>query len=210
MNNEVGLDIKDVLEEIGTSFTYLVRPDSGELGTQYLDYEMNRQVTKPFIREYFLEAMFPYDTDAVGGDVIKFLDGRIFMIMNITDENLFNESLGKEAVLYKCNVSGELRRASGEASWDTTYSYQRSTVWESIAIPAYGLLSEKLFGTDLEQDADFGQISLEAQILYLPNSYGAKVLDRYSPKSGEYYKIQAIRTREFDSVDVCHVVEDTR
>ena len=71
--SEVGLDIKDVLEEIGTSFTIL-RPNSGELGTEYLDYEMNRQVTKPFIREYFLEIVLPQDTNVIGGDIIQFSD----------------------------------------------------------------------------------------------------------------------------------------
>jgi hypothetical protein len=206
--SEVGLDIKDVIEEIGTSFINL-RPNSGELGTEYLDYEMNRQVTKPFIREYFLEVIFPYDTAVIGGDVIQFVeDGRRFLVMNITTENLFDESVGREGVLYRSNVSGELQRASGEANWDS--NYKRTTQWTTIKSPAYGLLTEKMFGTELEQDQEIGQIDVDAQVLYLPATYGARTLDRYMPASGEYYKIEVVRRREFDGVDVCHVAEDTR
>ena len=204
--SEVGLDIKDVLEEIGTSYTIL-RPNSGELGTEYLDYEMNRQVTKPFIREYFLEISVPYDSNLIGGDVIQFSDGRRFLVMNLTPENLFNEAIGKEGVLYKVNVSGELLRPSGEV-WGT--SYQRVTAWETIKTPCYALLSEKLFGSDIVTDEELGQIGVEASTLYIASEVGVQPLDRYVFASGEYVKIEQIHRREFDGVDLCHVSEDTR
>lgn len=203
----VGDDIKDVLVEIGTSFRVL-RPNSGELDAEYLDYEMNRQVTKPFIREYFLEAVFPHDTITVGGDVIQFVtDGRVFIVMNTTFENLFDLPIGKEAVLYKCNVSGELLRPSGEV-FDT--NYRRSTDWTLVTGNCFALLTEKMFGTDLVQDEELAQIGVEAQVLYIPSNVGAQPLDRYQAASGEYYKIEEIEIRKFDGVDVCHIAEDTR
>jgi len=204
--SEVGLDIKDVLNEIGTSFTIL-RPNSGELGIEYLDYEMNRQVTKPFIREYFLEISLPFDTNVVGGDIIQFSDARQFLVMNVTPENLFDASLGKEGVLYKCNVSGELLRPSGEV-WDS--SYRRVTAWQTIKLPCYGLLTEKIFGSDLITDEELGQIGIEAMVLYLPSEVHALPLDRYLFTSGEYVKLEVIEHRKFDGVDVCHISEDTR
>lgn len=204
--SEVGLDIKDVLGEIGTSFTNL-RPNSGELGVEYLDYEMNRQVTKPFIREYFLEISLPYDTQVIGGDVIELSDSRQYLVMNVTSENLFNEMIGKEGILYKINVSGELKRPSGEI-WDS--SYRRVTTWQTIKLPCYGLLTEKIFGSDLITDEELGQIGVEAMTLYLPSEVGALPLDRYIFASGEYVKLEVIEHRKFDGVDVCHIAEDTR
>lgn len=205
--SEVGDDIKDVLIEIGTNFRVL-RENSGELATEYLDYEMNRQVTKPFIREYFLEAVFPYDTITRGGDLIQFVrDGRIYMVMNTTFENLFDLPIGREAVLYKCNVSGELLRPSGE---DFSVNYRRSTDWTIVQNNCYALLTEKMFGTDLLQDEELAQIGVEAMELYIPSSIGAQPLDRYQAASGEYYKIEEVESRKFDGVDVCHIAEDTR
>ena len=204
--SDVGLDIKDVLHEIGTSFTIL-RSNSGELGTEYLDYEMNRQVTKPFIREYFLEISLPYDTNVIGGDIVEFSDSRQFLVMNVTSENLFNDCIGKEGVLYKVNVSGELLRPSGEV-WDAYY--RRETAWQTIKLPCYGLLTEKIFGSDLITDEELGQIGVEAMVLYLPSEVNALPLDRYLFASGEYVKLEVIEHRKFDGVDVCHISEDTR
>lgn len=202
----VGIDIKDVLAEIGTSFSIL-RPNSGEYAAEYLDYESNSQVTKPFIREHFLEAILPYDTNVIAGDIIRFSDDREFIVMNSSPENLFDESIGKEAVLYKCNVSGEILRASGEVR---DSNYRVHTVWISVKDVAYGLLTPKMFGTDLLQDELAGQIDIQGLILYVPSNYEIKMLDRYRPSSGEFYKVEVIEKRQFESVDVCHLVEDTR
>jgi len=205
----IGFDIADVFTEIGTRFN--IKQDSGEVDVVggYLDFEMNRQVTKPFVREFFLECFFAYDTTVNAGDVIEFQDetSRRFMVMNKTQENFENESILHEGVLYLCNVSGELLRPSGEV-FDT--NYVQTTTWNPIRTEAYAFLSDRLFGTSLEQDEEVGQFKIESQLLYLPHSYGTQPLDRYSPSSGEYYKIETIATRRFDNVDVCYLAEDTR
>jgi hypothetical protein len=204
----IGIDIEQVLEEIGTAYSVL-RANSGEFDAEYLDYEMNRQVTKPFIREHFLEVIFPYNTIVVGGDVVQFnVDNRKFLVMNITPENFENTCIGKEGVLYKCNVSGEVLRPSGEV-WDTQ-TYHKTPAWETIKTNAFGVITEKLFGTDLAQDEPIGQIGIYANELYIPHSFGVQELDRYVAQSGEYWKIQSIETRKFDGVDICQLVEDTR
>jgi len=205
----IGFDIADVFTEIGTQFNIKVASVEADVTGGYLDFEMNRQVTKPFIREVFLECFFAYDTLVEAGDVIEFQDGtgRRFMVMNKTQENFENEAILYEGVLYKCNVSGELSRPSGEV-FDS--NYRQTTAWESIRTEAFALLSDRLFGTDLEQDEPVGQFNIESQLLYLPHSYGVQQLDRYSPRSGEYYKVETIATRRFDQVDVCYLAEDTR
>lgn len=201
----IALDIKLVLEEIGTSF--VVKRDSGDVSGGYLDYEMNRQVTKPFIREFFLEATFQHDSVAVNGDVIEFSDGRRFLVMNDTAENFEDTLISREVVLYMANVSGELLRASGEVF---TSNYRRETSWDTVKSDCYALLTNRLFGTDLQQDEELAQIGIESQILYLPTSIGVQSLDRYQPQSGEYYKIEQVIKRYFPAVDVCYLAEDTR
>lgn len=202
----IGGDIKEVLAEVGTAFTIL--RSGGDISGEYLDYEPNRQVTKPFIREYFLEGVLSYDTEVTAGDIVEFdVTAQQYLVMNRTSDMLEDGLVNMDAVLYKTNVSGELFRPSGE-EWDG--NYRRQSAWTLVASGCYGLLTEKLFGTDLLQDEELGQIGVEAQVLYLPSSYEVQALDRYQPASGEFYKIEVVESRKFDNVDVCHVAEDTR
>ena len=202
----IGNDIKETLIEVGASYTIL--RESGNLTGDYIDYENNSQVTKPFIREYFLEATMAYDTLAVPGDVLTIdpIDQQ-FIVMNSSSEQFENSIISKGIVLYKCNVSGELLRFSGEGR-DSLY--RPITKWNTVKSNAYGLLTETLFGTTLTQDDELGQLGIESDDLYLPHSYGAKINDRYEYVSGEFLKIETVEKRKFDSVDVCHLAEDTR
>lgn len=200
--------IKRAIEKVGTAYTVI--RDSGNISGEFLDYDVNRQVTKPFIREFFVEVTLPYDTPAVAGDVIQFdEDRRCFLVMNQSPERFKNALISYQSVFYKANVSGELQRFSGETGW-SSQTYTRDSHWETEKSPAYGLLTENLFGTDLDRDEEFAQFSLQSSTLYLPHSYGAIVLDRYVPSSGEYFKIASVESRKFDNVDVCHLEEDTR
>ncbi|MGW8177643.1 MAG: hypothetical protein ACWGQW_02440, partial [bacterium] len=60
--SEIGQDIKEVFEEVGTAFVFTTTQNRENNSGEYLVYEINRQVTKPFIREYFLEAETAFDT----------------------------------------------------------------------------------------------------------------------------------------------------
>ena len=105
--------VKRTIESVGTALTIL--RDGGDVTGEYCDVEPNSQVTKPFVREFFLEASLVFDTEVVPGDVVQFDDGRKLLVMNSTPAQFRNEVITNEAVLYKCNVSGELWRSSGEA-----------------------------------------------------------------------------------------------
>lgn len=207
----IGFDIKDVYVEVGTAYSASrVGPGvSGELETGYLDFELNRQVTKPFIREYFIEASLPYDTISAVGDVIEFTgDGRKFLLMNLTPDLFENEVFEYQGVLYKCNViAGKLERSSGE-DWDSNYKKRHN--WHTIddSIPA--LVTESLFGHSLETDVELGMIGLERFELYIPSSYGIKPLDRFTPVSGEWYMITTVKSRRYTGVDVAELETDTR
>jgi hypothetical protein len=202
--SDLGDDIKDTLEDIGTVVSVV-----GGSGSEYLDFEPNAQVTKPFIREFFLDAMVSYDTAMKTGDVIEFdVTGDFFIVMNKTPMLLENERIYHDTVLYKCNVSGEILRPSGETRDSQTML--KSVVFVSIKSDAYSLLTEPLFSGYLDTESELANIGIERQELYIPSSFGIQVLDRFEPSSGEYYLVESIRTRRFPGVDVVVLGEDTR
>jgi len=166
----------DLLEtfELGSGFTIL--RDAGNVTGQYADLEVNSQVTKPFIREFFLEAFLPYNTSAVAGDYVQMTDGRIFIVMNKTPEIFEDEAIGHGVVLYKCNKAGTLYRPS---NLNRSTNYVKTTTWSSVRANCSALCTEGLYGNSLEMDEALGQIGLSEHELYLPHSIGVQPLDRY-------------------------------
>ena len=201
-----GPDITETLQEIGTAFT-IVRV-AGNVTGEYLYFKTNRQVTKPFVREFFLEATFQHDSVAESGDIIEFTsDTRRFMIAVMTPRNFENENFDQQCTILKCNVSGELLRFSGEG-WNA--DYRKEFTWQSIKAPCYALLTEELFGQFLDQESPPGQMLNKGMLLLLPSSVGIQPLDRYVPISGEKYKVEEVERYVYAGVDIAHVEIDER
>lgn len=203
----VGEDIKEALEDIGPTIT--IFRDDGNIVGEYVDYETNAQVTKPFIREFFLEAMVSYDTDLIPGDVFEInITNERYMLMNKTPEIIEGAVGFYNSVFYKCNVSGEILRPSGEVR--SVQTYQKASIFSGERSDCFALLTEPLFSGDLETEEQLGLIGIHKEELYIPSSYGIQVLDRYQPVSGEYYIVESIKTRRFAQVDVAILGEDNR
>lgn len=203
----IGPDIKEVLSEVGTAFT--IKRDSGDITGEFLDFTPNTQVTKPFIREFFLEVMLSYDSDVIAGDLVELdVPAQKYIMMNLTPDMFENEVIKKDGVIYKCNVSGELLRFSGEADWSDSYRKQEHL--QLVRADCYALLTSPEFGGELERDEPIGYLNMEVQELYLPSSVGIKEMDRYQPVSGEYYMVTAVKKRRYPNVDVALLSEDTR
>jgi len=199
----VANDIKAAYIEVGTEYNVL-----GKVSGEYCMYELNAQVTKPFIREHFLDASFPADTQAEPGDVIEFVsDGRKFMVMNKTPDHLENAPIEHSVVLYMTNVSGEIWYSSGEAWGD---DYHKVHVWHKRAVGCHALITEALFGHGLDSDEELGYLGIAKNELYIPASYGIQEMDRFFINSGEYYMVTSVRKRRFPGVNVCDLEEDTR
>lgn len=201
----IGEDIKEVLEEIGTPFT-IVGKDSDE----YLLFKENRQATKPFIREFFLQADLSYDTEAITGDVVILTPQSIpYIVMNKTGIELEGVVYKYSTVLYKANVSGEILHPSGEVR--DLHTYQKRTAFDLVTSGEYALLTEAPYtGADLEEGA-YGQVSVKNKVMYIPQSSGIEVNDRFQPSSGEFYKVITISTRMFGAgIVFCELEEDTR
>ncbi len=209
----IGPDLKEAITEIGVSiFLYKDNGDNTDtiISGEHVLYKANSQATKPFIREFFLEAETTYDTQSRAGDVIRFVStGNKYMLMNATPVLFEDEVIKNDVVLYKCNVSGEILRLSGESTWDRT-TMRKNPQWQQIRTNAYALQTEGIYGNSDLPEAPLGAVPEIKHELYIPNSYGIKELDRYQATSGEYYRVEAVFHRRFDSVDVAVLQEDTR
>lgn len=202
----IGPDIEEVLEEVGTSFTIL--RDSGNVTGEYLDFEPNSQVTKPFIREFFLEAMLKYNTAVVSGDVIRFdVTQDCYMVMNFTPSMFENAVINYDAVLYKTNVHLAIYRATTVQD----SNYHDRTVWTLIKTNVKALLTSPLYGSSLDEDRELGALGLQMQEIYLPLSVGIQTLDKIVVlETGEHWKVDSIKLRRFVAITVAELGEDTR
>ena len=197
-------DIKDMIVEVGARYN-IVDGVSGE----YSRMKLNRQVTKPFIQEFFIEGLVSYDVTLSVGDVAIVEKTKLpYLTVNKIADMHADEIINYAVIFYKCNVSGELLRPSGEVR--SSQTYQKTTQWQTIKENCYGLQTEPLYGHDFDTDEELGSLGLEKHELYLPSSLGVKVLDRYTVVSGEYYRVETIKKRRYGGVDVVELGEDTR
>jgi len=200
----IGPDIKEVLAEVGVKYTIL--RDAGNISGEYLTYKQNAQVTKPFIREYFLEAALSYDTRVVAGDIIQFnATEDTYIIMNSTPALFENTVIKYESVLYKTNVLIDILRPTNVRDENT---YQMRTIWTPIKTRARALISVPMFGISLDTNEELGLIGIGNYELYVPTSYGAQVLDRIRVTSTEYYRVETVKRRRYKDVDVLDIGDD--
>lgn len=199
----LGQDIKEVLAEVGMPI--VIRRTPEDIAGEFAKPKLNAQATKPFIREFFLQAELAHDSAVIPGDVVVSGDGRTFIVMNKTPDIFEGEIYRYSAVFYKCNVEGGLYRpASGREK------YSAVLTWTAVQSPCPALLTESRYGHELDDDAELGPVSLSAIDGYLPHVVGARKGDRYEVTAGEYYQVESIRYRHFDSVDLLSLGEDRR
>lgn len=206
----IGPDIKEAIVEVGLSYT-IVR-DSGNLTGNWMTVKPNEQVTKPFIREYFLEAQIVYDAPTLAGDIIEFdTTGDRYIVMHFTPTLFENTIIRYEGVLYKTNVKVSILRPGERRNPNTLVM---ETYWDIIQEDVDLLLSTPLFGQDLETDLELGQLGIETHEIWCPSSYDFQLLDRVRVTTGvgvgDYWKSEAVRKYRFEACDVVKVKEDTR
>jgi hypothetical protein len=203
----IGPDIKEAIVEVGAGFT-IIR-ESGNVSGEYLTSKSNAQVTKPFIREFFLEGTMQYDTAVVSGDIIEFdTTGTRYLVTHITPTLFENSVIRYEVVLYMANVLVSILRP-GERRDPSSYLIE--TYWDTIKSNVSLVLTTPLFGQSLEGDSELGLLNIETHEVYAPSSYGITYLDRLKILStGEYWRVEAVRKYRYTGVDVIDVGEDVR
>lgn len=201
----LGADIKEVISEIGISVTVL--RDIGNITGEYIYGKINKQVTKPFIREFFMEAWLSSDTQIISGDVLELSDGRKFIVMNKTP-SVFEDAIYRyDSVIYKCNVAATLKRPTETRSSDT---YAITTTFPTIKETVNALITESLYGNELDTDEELASLGISSEDCYVSSSVGVERLDRFWISDTEYYQVEVVKKRRFDGVDLIILGEDTR
>jgi len=203
----IGPDIKEAIVEVGTGFT-IIR-DSGNISGEFLTHKSNAQVTKPFIREFFLEGTMQYDTVVVSGDIVEFdTTGVRYLVTHKTATLFENAVIRYEVVLYKANVNVSVLRP---VEVRDAHTYHIRTAWSTVKAAHDLVLTTPLFGQSLDGDNELGMLGIQSHEVYAPTSYGITYLDRLKILStGEYWRVEAVRKYRYDGVDVIDVGEDVR
>lgn len=205
----LGADISEVYTELGTVTHIISR--TPHITTERILYEINSQSTKPFIREHHLDATFPYNTEIVVGDVIKVVDtNKCYMVMNRTPDLFEDEVVEWNAVIYLCNLTPDTCVLRPLETRGSNYNIQQAWTMP-VAPPMYGLLTDRIFGSEIDQDSRFtGQVPVWRVDLYFPKMYDIQPLDRLYVSQTEYYKVESIQKYNYPGVSIALLVEDTR
>jgi hypothetical protein len=222
-SNRIGEKLKKVFRKLGTSFT-IIR-EEGCISGESLSEKPNSQATKPFIREFFRECTLPYDTQVVPGDLVKYEvpavpedEAEYFLVTHYNHEMFRNVPITVKTVLYKTNIVCDLLRPSGELD---TQTFQTNTHWNTIKRGQRLLLTDKLYGTRLDdEEQPFMQADIASLIAFVPKRIALAAHDRLVVSgeflfgggvSGEmHYSVKYIERNQFSGIDLVYLEDDTR
>lgn len=206
----IGDDIREVLDELGTSATITKR--NGSTFSEKVDPENYPVHSSEFIRQFFNSATMYYDSVAVSGDVVSY-NGRNFIVTNIVQSMFEDLPVDKTAGLYMCNVAGVFKRYT--TVLDPVESI-KTKQWVNVATnpsTILGLQYENKLGTEQLFADDIQALIKERHILIVPAGYDIKIDDRWYPNPAnlkEYYRVLSIESRRLDGCPICSLGEDTR
>lgn len=203
----IGPDISEVINELGVAVEILRTPTNI---AEKIIYDMNSQATKPFIREFHRDGSFSSDTKIESGDILHVLKTEEhLMVMNKTPDMFENEIVEYASVLYKTNFPSTAKIATpGPQVRGADYNLTES--WIDTVAKAYGVIADKLQGSNIDQEEPTGQIQIWAIEAFVPASYDVKPLDRLYISATEYYKIEKVEKYRYPGILALDLVEDTR
>lgn len=161
----MGEDLKEVLTDVGVSFN-VVR-NGVTVATEYLGYDSNRLITKPFFIEHQYNVELFYDTIVRSGDYIITSDGRKFYCVHLWPEIFENDIVSYGGVFFKLNATVDIQNPpvggdgpNGARAWTPAYTaIPACLVWQNQG-PHYDTEIAPLEGT-----------TRRAYSCYIPKSY---------------------------------------
>jgi hypothetical protein len=201
----IGYDIADVLDELGmcVEIQERVRPI-----IEKVDYDSNSQMTKPFNAEHFLMMMFTHASQIVAGDLLYAIAQNVhYRVMNCFPEIFEDTVIYKQGIVYKCNEVVSVYRPE-EVRDPKTLRMQ--TGWIPIHVSVHSLVTDKLYGSELNTEMSFIQLDLRSRILYFPKKFEVLQKDRVVVMGGTSYEVTNIETNTFPGMNVIYLEEDTR
>lgn len=201
----IGMDVKEVLNELGTSFT-IHYPDGSTISGEKLDYEFYPDNSSEFIRQNFYSATIVYDSIVVAGNIISF-DSNYFLVTNAMSTLFEDTIVDKSVPLYKCNVHNATLERFTE-SYDIDYIKQPN--WADVYTGIYGLNYETKFGEAVKDFEDAIELPLDSNLLFISSYYEVKVGDRFRISTTEYFKVERIATRRIEGLNIIYLAVDNR
>lgn len=206
----VGRDIAEVFRDVGAK-VFINETSQYD----YIDAELNTQVSNPFIREHMIEATLPYNTIIQPGNIINFeATQQRFLVVNYIPDIFENEPVAISATIYKCNVYGYFYREQempDNENLPMQFRHRRQVCWKLVD-ENYLVFTSALRGNTSEMlgTQHFGDIVVKRHIVYLPSSMDVKTKDRLYIDENEYYQVGNVEKRRFNNVAVISLHEDTR
>lgn len=201
----IGYDIADVLGELGmcVEIQERVRPI-----IEKVDYDSNSQMTKPFNAEHFLMMMFTHASQIVAGDLLYAVAQNVhYRVMNCFPEIFEDTVIYKQGIVYKCNEVVSVYRPEETRDPKTL---RMVTGWRPIHASVRSLVTDKLYGSELNTEMSFIQLDLRSRILYFPKKFEVLQKDRVMVMGGKPYEVTNIETNTFPGMNVIYLEEDTR
>jgi len=201
----IGLDIAEVLDELGVTVTILRSPTNL---TEKIVYDVNELSANAFLRENMLNCSFGYETVITTGDIIQF-HGITYLVVNLTPDD-FEDSITEYAgVLYKCNLPTDtLILSPTNSTHPTTFAVTQG--WAIRQSDIDGLLTQDRRSTEVDSDTSTGKSLTFALECFVPASYGTEIGDRIYLNATTYYRVQDIEKYRFPNMHVLYVVKDDR
>jgi len=208
--SEIGADIKEVLQELGT--TTLIYRTNGSTFSELGDIEAYPEHSSEFTRQFFSLLTLAHDTNARNGDIIE-SSGTFYVATNVIPSYFEDGVVDNSISLFKCNVNGVLKRPS--VTTDPTDYVQRTVFTIKAPNPSSirALEYENKFnaGPVFAEETQF--FLRERHILVLPGGIDAAVGDRWYPvytDTTKYFRIETVDVYRFPGCMICGLTEDTR
>jgi len=200
----IGPDIAEVINELAT-LVNVIKHDGSDTVQEHLDYEVKIQANSPFLTQYMLDCTLPYNTTAVPGDIIQFVDDSTYHLLVVLNPTRFENSIvTKEGILYKCNYSGDLKRKSTSRDSD----YVETVTWPILESSEPVLLTGMVDYTEMKSE-EYGKYSVDQFNLHISGDCNPRVGDRFTIGSNNW-EIKGIAPDRLNNVSICRVSQDTR
>ncbi|RKX87429.1 MAG: hypothetical protein DRP58_02770 [Spirochaetes bacterium] len=205
----IGFDIKDVLEELGTSLI-IYRYPGPTLIEEKIDHEFFTTHSSEFLRMFFSKATLVVDTQIVTGDIVSAM-GYYFLVTANTPSYFENSIVDWTAVFYRCNCLGKLSRYPQRGTWDS--NYEKVTDWSDIETDIHALQYENVRDSSQFVEEDVLAMSIQGNLLFLPGYVEVEEGDRWYPIATDltkFYRIASIDSLRIENVSICILKEDER
>lgn len=208
----IGEDIKEVLNELGTSA--IIRRLGGSVFEEKADIESFPEHSSEFIRQFFCVLTLSFDTAAVNGDTLE-IKSQHYIATNILPSYFEDAVVDHTSALYKCNVNGVLKRPVLEPASQAN-NYVPTNVFNIIYpnpdnINALEYENKYNAGPLFAEDAQ--SLLRERHVLVLPAGLEIEVGDRWYPDYEDetvYYRVEQVDIHRLSNCPICSLAEDTR